>query len=1122
MATAAPLADSAARHAALSAHDRTLLVEAGAGSGKTAVLAGRIAMMLLQGIQPRTIAAVTFTELAASELLQRVRHFVSRLLAGDIPRELQLVLPDGMSTAQVAALQAAQPSVDDITCSTIHGFAQRLIRPYPVEANVDPGASIMDPGQAELAFQDVVDEWLREQLNAGAQGILAELMLTDVDATLNTVKLVLGHLKEHEDLRAPVAPPLAGLLAAFKDASRAYSAILAEAGFAEDETAGAAQAFADMASSLDAWDIATAKGLVGLLQSRAHQSLCKQDGDFRQWRVKGKWEKAATEVGRSKAEGGRVAGIATTAHERCCEAWTELTGAVSAHVCGELLPALRPAIERMQDYKRSSALMDFDDLLRAARNLLRQHPTVRGALANKYQHVLVDEFQDTDPVQTEIFWRLCGEPPAGGDETDWKLFRIRPGALFLVGDPKQAIYRFRGADVRAYVEAREMLRAQAADSVISIAVNFRSCGPILTHVNQRFAGPLGQPGQPGFIELQAFHPARDGGPCVSALDVAVAGENGRASAEEMRDGEAEAVARLCAHLIGREVIKDPDNGQPRVCRPGDIALLAPTGAQLWRYEQALEDLGIPVATQAGKGFYRRQEVQDLIALTRVLADSRDSLALGALLRGPLVGLTDEEILDVLWELRDEQGTQAPLNLNLDAQKVQHPLARSVLERLQGLRRLARSTTPHKVLAQAVDEMRVRPVLMQRSGRQAERALANVDLYLNFSRAYDVRGLTAFSDAMRIAWEDETRAVEGRPDAQEESVALFSMHAAKGLEWPIVIPINGATGVIAPSQDVVSRTDNTLYCQILRVPPTGHAAALDAEKEELDRERVRLWYVAATRAREMMVIPRLDAQPTRNAWSTLVDLGVGELPAIELPDDVPALTGTDEDAQNLQTREVFEREAARVAAASRPMVWTVPSREEDVSKPLEQSPPLDVFVSSGDNSAAPSDTVTAIQGGRERGLVLHKLLEEVLTGETADTVDALSARAGELAGMLGVAVGDDAAAGLSAQEVAATVRRTLALDVVSGLRARLVPEFNVYSASQVDDKLQVRTGVVDAIAYDDVGRPEAVLDWKSDVAPSADVTAHYKAQVRSYLQMTKTPKGFVVFATTGTVHEVNLE
>jgi exodeoxyribonuclease-5 len=796
---------------------------------------------------------------------------------------------------------------------------------------------------------------------------------------------------------------------------------------------------------------------------------------------------------------------------------------VSAHVLAALLPALAPAIERISDYKRSAALMDFDDLLRAARNLLRNHLDVRAALADRFRHVLVDEFQDTDPIQTEIFWRLCGTAPAGGAEADWRAFVIRPGALFLVGDPKQAIYRFRGADVRAYVDARAALTAQDAQSLIHIDVNFRSCGPILEHVNQRFAGPLGQGGQPGFTALQTYHPPREGGPCVTALRLAVAGDDGRASAEEMRDGEAEAVARLCAHLIGNETIKDPETGEPRPCRAGDIALLAPTGAQLWRYEQALEGQGIPVATQAGKGLFRRQEIQDLISITRVLADGRDTLALGALLRGPLVGLTEEELLDLLWEQRDAATGDVPgLNLNLDTARITHVLAREVLNKLRGLRLQVRSTTPHNLLSQAVDELRVRPLLMQRSGRQAERSLANVDLYLNLSRPYDVRGLTAFSDAMRTAWEDESRAVEGRPDAQEESVALFSMHAAKGLEWPVVVPINGATTTMPPSQDVVSRTDNTLYCPILGVAPTGHAAALDAEKEELERERVRLWYVAATRAREMMVIPSLDAQLSKNAWSALVDLGAQGLPAIAIPEEVAVVAQGPAEPANGQALEVFQTEAAAVASASRQIVWKIPSREEDATKPLEREETPEVHVPTAGDGGELTATLANVQGGRERGLVLHKLIEEVLTGEVTDDADALGARAAELISMLGAAISDDPAHGLSPVELATTARRALTLDVVAALRARLVPEFNVYAAADVEGAEHVRTGVVDAIAYSEDGKPSAVIDWKSDVEPSGDSTTHYKAQVRSYLEMTGTPRGYVVFATTGAVHEVTLE
>ena len=400
---------------------------------------------------------------------------------------------------------------------------------------------------------------------------------------------------------------------------------------------------------------------------------------------------------------------------------------------------------------------------------------------------LVDEFQDTDLLQTEIFWRLCGEPPADGDAGEWTAFAIRPAALFLVGDPKQAIYRFRGADIAAYVRAREAFRAGAADAVLSIATNFRSRAPIMEYVNARFEAALSEEnGQPGFQALDPFRPPWDAGPSVAALDVAVADKDGKANGQQQRDGEAEAVAELCASLIGSAPVPDPANGGVRPCRAGDIALLAPTGNDLWRYEEALEARGIPVATQAGKGLYRRQEIQDLIAVTRVLADRRDTLALGSLLRGPLVGLTEEELLDIVWAL--PRAEHAPddlprLDLGVAPEEIANPLARDIVEKLQALRRRANATTPHALLSQAIDVLGSAlsccgVIAARRSGRWPMS-----DLYLGFSRAYAVRGLRAFAEAMTAAWSDEARAVEGRPDAQEEAVALYTSTRPRGWSGP---------------------------------------------------------------------------------------------------------------------------------------------------------------------------------------------------------------------------------------------------------------------------------------------------------------------------------------------------
>ena len=1117
------LVDIDARRTALVAHDRTLLVEAGAGSGKTAVLAGRIAMMLLRGVPPHTIAAVTFTELAASELLFRVREFVDRLQNGDIPQELRFVLPDGLSKTQFGHLKQAESFIDDITCSTIHGFCQRLIAPYPVEANVDPGASVMDPDQAKLAFIDIVQEWLREELDGESGGLLAEMVLADPGRAVTLINVILRRQRENEGLQPPEPPQMANVLAAFSAVATTYSNFISTAPIVEQETAACAASFSAMSLAVGQHDIQTAGGLVKLVTSAADRSLCTAAGTFKAFKKKGKWGEAAKAAGHPKIEGEALNTQAETYHLACCDTWNELLKAAACQVLHDLMPLLQPAVLRLQEYKRSAALLDFDDLLRAARNMLRAHPTVREALALKYLHVLVDEFQDTDPLQTEIFWRLCGSPPAGAIDADWREFQIRPGALFLVGDPKQAIYRFRGADVGAYVWARAAFQAQDPVSVLSISVNFRSCAPILEYVNARFSAPLASAGQPGFTALNAFYPPRDGGPCVSALDILVANDEGKASAIEQRDAEAEAVARLCAHLIGTEHIIDPTTRQRRMCKAGDIALLAPTGADLWRYEQALEDRGISVATQAGKGLFRRQEIQDLIAITRVIADSRDTLALGALLRGPLVGIPDEQLADIIWALRDAEAPRVPaLNLSLDVEGVNHAVAQDVLRTLQALRRRARSTTPYNLLSQAVDALRVRPTLLHRCGRQAERALANVDLYLNFSRAYDVRGLAAFSEAMTAAWEDEDRAVEGRPDAQEESVALYSMHAAKGLEWPVVIPINGMTLTKAADKDVVVRDTNTLYCPILGVAPSGHEAAMSAEKDELERERVRLWYVAATRARELMVVPRLDVAAGANSWQALGNLGLETLPAFELASNVPVLGALEDEAHNKQTQEVFRQEAAVIAAVRREIIWATPSRGEDMSEPLlEEDAPAVVVASTDGASHDGGLPAPTIQGGRERGLVLHKLLEEVLTGETSDHPDSLAARATELAGMLGIGISDDHSKGLSPTELAQATRRALSLEPVAALRSRLVPEFNVFSAETVDGKEQVRVGIADAIAFKDDGAPEVVIDWKSDVEPTADAIAQYKSQVRAYLAMTGTPKGLIVFATSGKIHEVTL-
>jgi exodeoxyribonuclease-5 len=457
-----------------------------------------------------------------------------------------------------------------------------------------------------------------------------------------------------------------------------------------------------------------------------------------------------------------------------------------------------------------------------------------------------------------------------------------------------------------------------------------------------------------------------------------------------------------------------------------------------------------------------------------------------------------------------------LDLGVDLESVRHPLAREILEKLQALRRRANSTTPHDLLSQAVDVLRVRPILLQRHRGQAERALANVDLYISLTRAYAVRGLRAFAEAMTAAWTDESRAVEGRPDAQEEAVALYTIHAAKGLEWPIVVPVNTMTAIIAPDTAVTDRESDHFYCPIFGVRPVGYDEVRDSEKAELDRERIRLWYVAATRARELLLIPRLDASASKSAWISLVDLSLDDLPALDLS-HLPAEIGpTDASPANSQTREAFAREAAAIADRHRRLIWMAPSRDESIGSPVMQPETPGTIVPEEDDEPAGDGTSADVQGGRERGQIIHKLLEEVLTGETEGDLSVLTERAGVLIGALGQPIVEDPAKGLSSVEIAGCVARSLALPEIAALRPTLVPEFPVYASALVGDVEQATVGVTDATSFAANGKPQVVIDWKSDVDPAPQTIEHYRAQVRNYLETMGVENGLIVLVTSGTV------
>jgi exodeoxyribonuclease-5 len=694
---------------------------------------------------------------------------------------------------------------------------------------------------------------------------------------------------------------------------------------------------------------------------------------------------------------------------------------------------------------------------------------------------------------------LCGEDVAN---KPWPEQRLRPGQLFLVGDPKQSVYRFRRADIRSYKEAKAAIQRQWPENVLAITDNFRSRGPILDFVNQRFAVPLSSIGYAPLVSTVTSI----GKDAFSIGRIPIGTEGSEYKVYEWRELEAQAVAELCHKLIGRFTVREQNELVP--CRPGDIALLAPTGTDLWIYERALEEMDIPIATQAGKGFFIRQEVHDLVAIARILSNSRDTLALGALLRGPLVGLTEQELLDIVAGLPLRDGEYGRMRLWTNAAEINHPLAAEVIRVLQGLGRKAYQTSPFDILSAAVEELHVRAILAQRHPRYVERALANVERFLEMAKPYSVRGLRVFADDMTRLWEEGEREVEGRADATHDAVHIVSIHSAKGLEWPVVIPINLVTATRSATGVLHRATDDTLHFGLKTLNPPEYDLLKEVENRELGEERIRLLYVACTRARDLLVFPHYLGR-LGNGWHKQVDLQLHnllEFPTLDLPEGERKLI---EPLLNEQTPAVFRQEASRLVEQTRNIRWIQPSgvEIEEVRLPV----PLD------DELVGP---VPDVRGSAVRGRILHKLMEEILLGDTRDDEAGLRKRAAELLRQLKENDHPNPTEGPSSQEIASTIGRTLQLRVVAQYCQVLQPEFGVFHLRSAERNETVGVaGIVDALAYNLQGAPELVFDWKSDVAPTPDARQHHASQVREYLDCTEATRGFVVYMTTGELREV---
>ncbi len=1077
--------DLDARRRALTDFETNMLVEAAAGTGKTSLMAARVAMMIASGINPSKIAAITFTEPAASELEARIRWTVEELRHGRMPPALAGILSLPLGAAERAHLDAAAPRIGEITATTIHGFCQGILGSHGIDAGLDPGSRVVDQTIADALFDEVLATWLQERLTRGDErdGPIAVLAKDDPLGVVERVRELAILRREHRSATVPAPDFSTRPDRTFADAVTSFSRWHA-AGPGETWTA---ELIADLErlSAFFAGNHANAafSGLWRLTQPPRISMMRQKSIDLLPYDRMRAWQQALGEV-----DGRRRGQEAAEHFEKVRAAYRTLIGSIAQSLVHELAAPLTGVIEAYDRRKREAAVLDFDDLLRQARALVCENPDIRAWLAGRYAHLLVDEFQDTDPVQAEIVFCIA----AHSQPATWSRAVLRPGALFLVGDPKQAIYRFRGADVESYALAKSVIGKAKNGCLLAVTANFRSRPEVIAHVNRVFQDVLAKAGQPGFVPLAptlVLPPLPF--PAAAKLTIDVPRD---ASAEEQREAEAAAVAELCTRLIGALKICRPD-GTERYLRAGDIALLAPTHTDLWRYERALEGQRIAVASQAGHALFRRQELQDILVLVRALADPLDTLAFGALMRGPIVGLRDEDLLDITAALSPDQDGRRRFQLRTPADEVINPLAKDVLLKLHALHRLAAELTPMQLVAFAIERLNLRVIMAARHGQRNARALANLDAIVELARPYNVAGLRAFALDLQRGWQSKRRHPEGRIDASEDSVEIVTMHSAKGLEWPVVITVNSSTRFKPQDQFVYRQSDDTIHWIVGGIEPPALAAAREEEEFREARQRERLWYVATTRARDLLVIPDLPGAPSRS-WSRVMDLGQKQLSEIRvdlLPE--PVLSAA-QSVGNNQTMSVFAAEGERLAGASPPIVWDRPS-ERDADRSADA---VDMFVV----DAAFDGPQRIVGAGALRGSILHKLMEELLTGELTRFLDAATRRAAELLVQLQSADETDAARP-DAVEMAETALRTLALPELAPFLAQLVPEVSLWAANPP----HFLAGRADAAAIDGQ-RIALVIDWKSDVNLAAAAHSAHVAQLRDYLGVTGAERGAIVY------------
>jgi ATP-dependent helicase/nuclease subunit A len=886
------LVDAAARRSVASELGVTLFVEAGAGSGKTTALVSRIVALIAGGrAQVTGIAAITFTEAAAAELRIRVREALENQARYAAPA----------SDEQRRCIEALG-HIDEAPISTIHGFCQRILAAHPIEAGLPPRFEVLDEVSESIEWQR---RWSAEidllASDPAMGGLLSMAWVLDVHE--RRVETLARAVDEGWNPCRPESPDLRSVLSAAEQVAELGVAQLQQLLTAavaarhictdpEDKLLSRLEQLAEHADRLGAarsWSEA-----LPLLVADGHL-FTKQN------------------VGQKEAWGGDADGVRLLVEEVAASYERLFQGLVDL-VVGALAGYFEARSRAAASDRRSRGLLTFHDLLVLARDLLRDRTGVLVNVRRRYSHVLIDEFQDTDPLQLEIA-RLIGT-----EDGVWVA-----GRCFFVGDPKQSIYRFRGADLAAYEAAREEIVGPATTLLTS---NFRSAPAIIDFVNSCFEDLFGE----RFQSLDAARTLPQG--AIEASPVCVIGGQipDKPSRREQRRIESEDCCRAIELAVRDErwAVEDASTGLSRPARLGDVAILVPRRTGLAELESALDQHHIGYRVESASLILKSQEVRDVLALARAIDEPGDHAALVATLRSPAYSIGDDEL--VRWVAAG--GAWSIEQVPDEGAVTASPRVAAALADVARLRSSLGELGPVGTLSHAVSERRLLQVASDRP--HAREAWRRIRYLIDRARVFveaSGGGLAEFADWIDGQVQGGLRSSESVvPDADEDVVRIMTVHGAKGLEFPIAILCGFGTSDEAsgPPDTVLRHPDGATEVHFTQTLRTSGFESLEVEEKEREAEEAtRLLYVATTRARDHLVI---CGHHVRNGRQTLGErlldaAGKGPGSWRLLPSGAPAGVGGPVSPASPAARSATATATATATAGAAASITTLDEYEE---------------------------------------------------------------------------------------------------------------------------------------------------------------------------------------------------